>query len=439
MVRPGERVLVAVSGGADSIGWLAILHQVRRRLGIELLAAHVNHALRGADSDADELCAAEAATRLTVPFVRCSLAEVLEPGGNLEERAREFRYAALARLAAENGCAKIATGHTEDDQAETLLLRLIRGSGPSGLAAIRPRRDDGVIRPLIECQRADVARVVRELGLEHRHDRTNDDPRHLRTQVRHRVLPLLHELNPAIVGTLARTATLERDDAALIDRWVEEQGLQRGSRIAVADLLALPAALRARVARRWLEENGIGRRGLTARHLDSVLALTTSSRPSGAVQLPGDRQVRRRGEVLVLGALAATPGADPTPLLPGDAVLWPGGWRFVAEVRERAGGDALPADLWSAACAADDSETPLTVRCPRRGERVRPLGLGGSRKLSDVFIDRRVPADERAGYPVVVCRDEIVWVPGVVRAESLCIGPRTRRMLSLRAERTVVS
>src|SRR5262249_48873408 len=184
LLTPGMRVLVALSGGPDSTGLLLILARLQRKLGIELIAAHVNHRLRGADADLDEARAAESAATLGVSVVRAALPAGLAVRGNLEGRARALRYAALRRLAAEHGCAAIATGHTLDDQAETVIMRLIRGSSGRGLTAIRPRRRDGVIRPLIDCRRAAVEAVVRQAGLRYRIDRSNADPRFLRTQVR---------------------------------------------------------------------------------------------------------------------------------------------------------------------------------------------------------------------------------------------------------------
>ncbi|MGH7790640.1 MAG: tRNA lysidine(34) synthetase TilS, partial [Candidatus Binatia bacterium] len=221
MLRAGDRVLVAVSGGADSTGLLLVLAQLRRKLGIELVAAHVNHRLR-AEADADEACAAAVAARLQVPYVRAELS-ALGVGANLEARARAQRYAALRRLAAAADCARIATGHTLDDQAETVLMRLIRGSSGRGLTAVRPRRADGVIRPLLDCRRAAVAGAVRAAGLPVCFDRSNDDPRFLRTHVRRRVLPLLAELNPSIAAACARLAAAAGAERTVVAAWADAQ------------------------------------------------------------------------------------------------------------------------------------------------------------------------------------------------------------------------
>ncbi len=438
LVEAGERVLVAVSGGPDSVGLLAILDQLQHRLGIELVAAHVNHRLRGTDSDADEACAAEAAARLQVRFVRIGLSRALSRGGNLEARAREQRYAALQELAGKHCCQKIATGHTQDDQAETVLLRLIRGAGPVGLAGIQPRRGDGVIRPLIDCPRAEIERVVRLTGLRYRLDRSNEDPRFQRTHVRNRVLPLLAELNPRIRRACANVATLARAEREIAARWADEQvaAIAPQGKVNAAALTAVPPALRGHVVRRWLMRGGVPLRQLAVRHVNAVVRLGVGRRASGAVTLPGGLQVWRRAGELGLGALLAGESYPPQVLSPRHPVTLPGGWRLVAWRLQCGGGRLrLPDDLWSAVCDAQEIAAPLTVRAAMRGERMRPLGLGGSRKLSDIFTDHKVPADERWVYPVVASGAEIIWIPGVVRSDAFQVSEKTRSGFWLRAER----
>ncbi|MFN8641117.1 MAG: tRNA lysidine(34) synthetase TilS [Candidatus Binatia bacterium] len=214
MLSAGDRVLVAVSGGADSVGLLLVLSQLRRKLGIEVVAAHVHHGLRGVDADADEACAAAAAARLGVVFARVISAAGCGRVRRTWRRGRgRCAMPRLRRLATAHGCTRIATGHTLDDQAETVLMRLLRGAGVRGLAAIRPRRRDGVVRPLLDCRRSAVRAVVEQAGLAFRHDAANDDPRFLRTHVRRRVLPLLGELNPAIAEACAGLAASARAGA----------------------------------------------------------------------------------------------------------------------------------------------------------------------------------------------------------------------------------
>jgi tRNA(Ile)-lysidine synthase len=299
MLGARDRVLIALSGGPDSTGLLLALSALRRKLGIELVAAHVNHRLRGADADADEACAAASAAELGVPFVR---AELSLGGGsaNLEARARTLRYAALRRLAAEHGCTHIATGHTRDDQAETVLMRLMRGSGGRGLGAIQPRRADGVIRPLIDCRRGAVAAAVRDVGLPVRLDASNRDPRFLRTHVRERVLPLLAELNPSIAEACANLASAARAERAIITAWADAQlrTLASDGRLSLAGLQALDPTLCPIVLQRWLVGAGVPRRSLGARHLAAVLDIALGPRGRAEAHLPNGWAVRRSRRAL---------------------------------------------------------------------------------------------------------------------------------------------
>ena len=438
MLSAGERILVAVSGGPDSVGLLAALTSLRKPLGVELVAAHVNHRLRGTDADADEQCAAEVARRLSVPFVRDELPLTLGSGGNIEARARRLRYAALQRLARVHGCVRIATGHTQDDQAETVLLRLIRGTGTAGLGAIQPRRRDGVIRPLIDCSRAQAEALARTAGLPWRVDASNRDPRFSRTRIRHDVLPLLRQLNPRVVASIARAAATCGAEAEVVEVWAGAQvdRLVQGHLLNLTDLATVPAALHGHVVRAWLVREGM-RHGLSASHVSLVLRLVRGRRVSGSIALPGRWHVQRRYDTLVVSRAASKAESDafaPCELNAGEEVRMVGGWRIRAEAVEPLTDDRLqPGDLWSAVCDAGLMQHSLTVRRAHRGERLRPLSLRGTRKVSDVFTDRKVPAHERWTYPVVAYGDEIVWIPGVVRCELLRLGSLSREALWLRA------
>jgi tRNA(Ile)-lysidine synthase len=439
MIRRGDRVLVAVSGGSDSVGLLGILARLQRPLAIDLVCAHVNHCLRAADADADEACAASAADRLGVPFVRAEMPPGLGGRGNLEERAREARYRILHGIGCENGCRVIATGHTEDDQAETVLLRLARGTGLDGLGGIRPVRPDGVIRPLIECSRGFVQGAVRSLGLLWREDLSNRDLRFQRNIVRSRVLPVLRELNPQVSAALARTSILARAQEGLVRMLLDERVCRacKGGRLDLQVIRDVAGPLRGHLVRHWLAMWQIGPRRLTARHIDAVLALAAGSRASGRVELPGGPIIRRRYgwlDVEVQRVVPARPWAA-RELAIGREVRVPGGWKLAASAMQPATGSPVPHDLWTAACDATAIAGPFTVRRPRRGERVRPFGLGGSRKLSDLFTDRKVPAPERWRYPLVESGGVVVWIPGLVRTDAFLLDAGTRFVVRLTAAR----
>jgi tRNA(Ile)-lysidine synthase len=256
---------------------------------------------RAGAADLDEAGAAASAAALGVAFVRDELPTALARG-NLEARARSARYAALRRMAAAHDCGKIATGHTLDDQAETVLMRLLRGSGGRGLGAIRPRRADGIIRPLIECRRGDVEAVVRAAGLAYRIDQSNCDPRFLRTQVRERVLPLLGELNPSIARACANLAAAARAERGIVAAWADAQlaGAMVDGRLATAWLRQIPPPLRPLLVRRWLMRAGLAGCGLTARHALGVLQLIENRRGRAEIHLPGGWTARRNGPHLLV-------------------------------------------------------------------------------------------------------------------------------------------
>ena len=296
MLAPGERVLVAVSGGADSVALLAALAALAPRLGVTLHAAHLHHGVRGADADRDEDCAVGVAEQLGVACTVERAAD-LRSGSNFEARARARRYAFLRRAARAAGCTRVATGHTRDDQAETLLMRLVRGAGRRGLAGMDPVRDRWLIRPLLACGRADVVAFLTARNLPWCEDASNRDVSFLRNRLRHEVLPLLRALNPSIDATLAATATV----LATEDRWLDDAVRTRvgpAPSLAVDALASLPLALQVRILRLWLRPQRGTLRGLGRIHLEDMAALATGSRGRGVVPVPGGGAVERSARAL---------------------------------------------------------------------------------------------------------------------------------------------
>lgn len=300
LLAPGQRVIVAVSGGADSVALLLALKDAATRLRIHIDAAHFDHRLRGADSDADAAFVADVADRLGVPFHPGRAAAPLS-GPAIEARARRERYAFLDGLAARLGAERIATAHTADDQAETVLMRLLRGSGADGLQAIRFRRGR-IVRPLLECTRADVLAHLSAAQQAFREDASNADRRFLRNRVRHDVLPALARVNPRVHAALARTATVIQDEHRLLDRAARRalaaDGMVDADGLSLDRLGRLAAPLRLRVVRRWLAGAGVG--GLTHERLEAVLAVARSGDRSAAGDLPGGWRVTRSDGRLVL-------------------------------------------------------------------------------------------------------------------------------------------
>jgi tRNA(Ile)-lysidine synthase len=447
MLPRGARVLVALSGGPDSVALLHILRTLERRGELAVAgAAHFNHQLRGAEADADETFCRELAADTGVPFVAGRgdvAARARESGRSIEDAARQARYAFLNDAADSAGADAIAVGHSLDDQAETFLLRLIRGAGPAGLAGIRPRAGR-VIRPLLDISRAELRGYAAEHGLDFRDDASNADVRIPRNRVRLELLPQLTRFSPAIAATLAREAALARDDEEFLDRRAIESAasivLLESSGVAVdaAALTALPPALASRVTRKALAAAAPGR-FIGFQHIDDLLELARGGAEGAALALPGVTAVRR-GSRIVFGTAANRPFSNSFrfPLsIPGEVAV--PGWALSAARLEEPGDYEAPPPARgdTAVVAAAPLRGPLAVRSRRPGDTFRPLGMRGrGRKLQDFLVDRKIARADRDSLPLVVDQDDrIVWVVGQSVAEDFRVTALKQGVILLKARR----
>lgn len=456
LARPGDTVLVAVSGGADSVALLHALAEVGPELGLRLAAAHLDHGLRGREGKRDARFVRELARELGVP---CTLgtADVRAArralGTSLEQEARARRYRFLARAARKAGAARVATGHTADDLAETLLLFLLRGAGDGALAGFPWRRPlvPGVelVRPLRGTRRADLLAWLGKRPF--RADETNADRRFRRNQVRHELLPLLVErFNPQAVEALGRAADRWGEAAGLIRQYVDNTLLmsiveRREGRIALdaAALARYDEALRSRVARAaYSLLFPPSSKPLEAGHTAALAALALKQR--GAVDLPGGITGTREGTLLVLtasGRRRRSAGPEEgVPLdlrVPGRTELagpgLPGERAAAIEARIVGPGEGGRFTRGHGRAGFDLGlvEPPLVVRHPLPGDRMRPLGMRGTRKLQDILVDRKIPREARAGLWVVCDRRRLLWIVGVGRSEEAKLTPATERVLLL--------
>jgi tRNA(Ile)-lysidine synthase len=451
----GARALVAVSGGADSTALAHLLSEIGPRRGFTVAGlAHVNHGLRGAASDADERFCRDLAARLGVP-ISVGLVDPARDARRLktsvEDAGRRFRYAFFSETTARTGATHVAVGHTLDDQAETVLLALVRGAGPRGLAGMRVRRGL-VVRPLLEQSHDDLVGWLASRGLPHREDESNRDCRYARNRVRHELLPLLRRrFSPGIVEVLARSAAIWDADAELLDELASGElarmARRPGNALALdrAALLARPPAIGRRVARLALSEVAGGRRFVGFEAAERLLELAAGQRgrrlalPGQSAELDGDEVVLTRRHGRARGA------ASPAVNFPGVALSIPGevsfpGTRLTITAERRAGVEALGEAAGDPRTATLDAATlsGLVVRARRPGDRFRPLGSGGRKKLQDYLVDRKVPREERDAVPIVADGDgRIVWVAGHGISEDFRVGERTAAVviLKLRGER----
>jgi tRNA(Ile)-lysidine synthase len=446
MLPRGARVLVALSGGPDSVALLHILRTLEARGELVVAgAAHFNHQLRGAEADADESFCRDLAAGTGIPFLagRADVAaRARESGRSLEDAARQARYEFLNEAADSAGADAIAVGHSLDDQAETFLLRLIRGAGPAGLAGIRPRAGR-VVRPLLDISRAELRQYAAEYGLGFRDDSSNADVRIPRNRVRLELLPVLSQFSPAIAATLAREAALAREDEEFLDRLAIESAasivlVESGNvTVDVAGLTALPPALASRVTRKAVAAAAPGR-FIGFQHIDDLLELARSGAEGAAAALPGVTAVRR-GSRIVFGIVSDRPFSNSFrfPLsIPGEVAV-PGWALSAARIEEPEEVTPPPARGNTAVVAAAPLRGPLAVRSRRPGDVFRPLGMHGrGRKLQDFLVDRKIARADRDSLPLVVDQDDrIVWVVGQSVAEDFRVTGPKQGVILLKARR----
>jgi tRNA(Ile)-lysidine synthase len=406
----GETLVAGLSGGADSVALLDALVAASAAGGFRVVAAHLDHGLRPDSADDARFCEMLCG-RLGVPL-RVARADVRgrasRDGGGLEEAARLERYAFFRRVMRDDGAACLAVAHTRDDQAETLLLRLLRGAGSEGLAAMRARAGD-VLRPLLQVSRSEVLSHLEARGLPFREDPTNADLAIPRNRVRHELIPYLEaRFNPRVREALVRTAGILGDEAETLGS-LGAQVASQARREANGVLLPL-AALRsvspavARAALRDVIASEGGLRGVAAIHVERLLRLARSASPSGrCIALPGGRQAEFRFDALWIGPRPQDVAGYALDLaVPGQVAL-PGGASLSAS-------PAGEAELRARESVVVAAPGPLVVRTRRRGDHIRSHGRDVS--LKRYLMDRRVPASVRDRVPLVASEDRVVWVAG---------------------------
>jgi len=450
LARPTTRVAVAVSGGSDSV---ALAHLMRLLDGAgELRAAgivHFNHQLRAAADD-DQALVARLAEQFGWPFIaeREDVGErARRERRSIEDAARTARHEFFERARLALDADVVAVGHTRDDQAETLLLRLLRGAGQRGLAGMHPRNGT-IIRPLLDCRRADLRAYLDLHRVPYATDETNDDVSIPRNRVRAELIPLLESrFNPRIVDALADHAEIARDEWAWMSseaRLKAQASMLEGqvspSDLSVAALRQLPLALRRLAVWRAMTAAS-GGRPIGFDHVRAALRLLEQD-SDGAIDAPGQR-VNRIGSAFVLTNRPArgTAGGDETPRgfhypleVPGEVRLAEASCVVSAETQA---GDALPpssaGDGTIAIVRSDVCPGPLAIRSRRPGDRFRPLGLHGRKKLQDYFVDRKVARHQRDVVPIVVdARDRIVWVAGHTIDDQFRVTDPAQAVLILR-------
>jgi tRNA(Ile)-lysidine synthase len=472
MIRPGDRVGVAVSGGADSVALLLLLLELREKLGMVLSVVHFNHKLRGKASDADEAFVAKLAAKQGLEFHSASVdvrRKAKKERANLEDAARRARYDYFRSLAESGACKRIVVAHTADDQAETVLAHLLRGTGLTGLGSIHPVAGQ-VIRPLLIVRRGELRHFLRARKQAWREYATNRDTKKMRARIRKKLLPLLEkQFQPAVVEHLASLAELAREDEAFLDAIAEERVRavlhkgDEGARIDVEDLFQPwkkkefdaektegaektdgTQALRKRMVRRIVESIKPRQGQLGARHVDAVLQLARSGQSGSSLPLPGGVEVRKERDALVFRGLenGGVRTAHPAPqeyeykidLAKGNAEVSVAELGCVFRLRvidwpPKRGETSTD----GAVLDRDRLRFPLVLRNWRPGDRLRPRGHRSAHKL--LLNEKRVSRWERDGWPVLTTGGVLVWARGFPVGVEFAANERTRAGIVIAEEK----
>ncbi|MCX8052261.1 MAG: tRNA lysidine(34) synthetase TilS [Armatimonadetes bacterium] len=439
MFAQGGKVLVAVSGGPDSVAMLHALHEWSEEIGIKLHIAHLNHGIRGEESNSDEEFVRQLADSLAIPITveRVSVPQIRNRmRAGEEEAARIARHAFFQETAAKLGCNKIAVGHTADDRAETILLNIIRGTGIEGLAAMRPVTGN-IVRPLIDSWRSEIEEYLTQHNLEYRVDTTNLDTTYARNRVRHRLIPLLkRDFNPQVKSAIVRLARIAESQQELIERTADQARLAAEYRSCFdAQILTeLPDAILAQIVRTEIEKSKGDLSDVTFEQIERVVEALRSGSDFSIALPTGALYAEKHGSDFRIGPAHVRQTTKTFELIlavPGRTQVRQIGLAIDAEIVDKT--RVAPARLNVAFFDTAKIKGSLRVRNARPGDRIRPFGMRGTKKLQDLFVDKKVPLSERTRAAVVVDDEKVLWVVGVAASEDAKVTSKTTNVVRLAA------
>jgi tRNA(Ile)-lysidine synthase len=444
MLQKGDKVMVGVSGGVDSTALIYILDSLKQKLGIKLYLAHLNHLIRGRDTDLDEKYVREISKNLDIKCIieKLNVPEFAKQNKlGLEDAARRVRYNFYERAARKTGANKIAVAHNANDNVETFLMRLIRGTGIRGLEGIPPKRGR-IIRPLIGISREEIEIYLKKKNIKPRIDISNYDISFLRNSIRHKLLPLLRKYNGNINGVLLRTISMIKDLNEKIDSQAEKSFKRISSmdrsgilNLDIRRMKKLDKTIRSEVLRKAIGTIKADLTDITFQHIDDILFQMEKGR--GEIHLPGIYIYVKRGAMLISGK------KDPK----RKNISFSYRLAIPGKIEDKGKGFVLRADIvkslplsrlkaknpYQAFIDYDKINKPLIIRNRRPGDRFHPLGLKGSKKLQDIFVDQKVDIDDRDNIPVIDDGEKIVWVAGYRMSEEVKVTPKTRKIVKLTA------
>ena len=446
MFDPEDSVLVAVSGGPDSVALVQILDTIAGDYSLHLAVAHLNHCLREGESDRDAEFVAALARNFDLPFyLEKKDVRAIQEHRRLspEEAARQVRYEFFDTVVSKDGFNKIAIGHHSDDNAELVLMNLLRGSGPLGLSGIAPVRDSKFVRPLIRLKRSQILDYISEKKLTFVTDTSNTDPAYRRNQIRLRLIPeLKRSYNPAIVDSLNRSGEILQAEDQWMDEALEplfnECVLNRTSHrisLAIPGINGMDLAAARRIIRKAILSVKQDLRRITFLHVDAVIELAKQDRACGSLDLPGGIRVVKDAVALTIKKESqpsrativeyryTIAGEGITSIKEANAAI-----RLVEIETDKVPGFKESGKL-RAFFDRDCLQFPLVVRNFRPGDRFSPLGMEGTQKLKKYFGNNKIPAHQREKCPLLLSKDKIIWVAGHRIDNSVKLGPKTRQVL----------
>lgn len=439
MIDPGDRIIVAVSGGPDSVCLLHILHELRDPLKIDLAVAHYDHGLRPDEDEQETRFVRGLADSMNLPF-ESEKADSLIMGEVLpnEEKARDARYAFLEKVMDKLQAQKIAVGHNLNDQAETVLMRLLRGSGPSGLAGIPPVRAGKIIRPLIEIKREQILSYLTSRNLSYVMDSSNLKTEYLRNEIRLRLIPSLLTYQPRLIEHMGQMADIFRDENSyleqLAEKWVRRNadlGSDGDVVIPIPLFIDSPEPLRRRIVRQILKKVKNSLRRIDHGHILDVCRLAGGSKSQSTLTLPDGLRVKKIYDRL---RFSADPEEKIGPYCyrldgPGTTLIREINRTISLDKFENNGGLNGVESSWISYFDAEKVTFPLILRNIEPGDRFVPLGMTGHKKVKDFFVDLKMPFETRRSTPILLSNNEPIWICGFRIDDRYKVTPETKRIL----------
>jgi tRNA(Ile)-lysidine synthase len=450
MITPGDKVLMAVSGGPDSVCLLDVLAQLSGLLQIKLVVAHFNHGLRKTEDESETQLVKDLAKSMDLPFYGGTAMFLHEKKGSIEEKAREERYRFLEKIRKEVHAQRVATGHHLNDQAETMLMRLLRGSGPFGLTGIPIMRGETIIRPFMEIKQKEIMNYIRIRELTYATDSSNMDIAFQRNKIRLDLIPKLLQYQPRLIEHLDQLSRILYEDNHYLDflatQWVQDKSRldpNGNITITISSFTKLPEPIKARVIRQLLYQTIGSIRGINYQHIVSIADLIKHKKSQAKLDLPKGLVVQRIYDTLLfsLGRMDKASSFDCMMEGPGSCYIdpikrfitveefnGPQGHRLFGQ---RPLGHISNSSKQTAFLDADTIQYPLQIRNTRPGDRFIPLGMKGRKKIKDFFIDRKVPGFIRTSTPLLLSQGKILWVCGFQIDDGYKITPETSKILKV--------